>query len=316
MKIAITTLLLCLNFLIQAQELVKTDWEQGYVKDGMRYSVWQYFNSKKEPELVINHSTGKVMFISKDTTDYVIYKESQWIKSKLDIHPVPIEGTHNFNDKLRRCINYSDSLYSKRKEGKAIVLFEVDTLGNSINFKIAQHFSDQVDSVLMTCLKSIDQTWIPARIGKKKYVSKFSLKIDFRLKDENPTSDSWTIEDSAKDLEEEIVVTHVFSKIFTFVEQKPEFPGGQGAYGEWLAQRLKFPPSAKRIGLEGKVFVKFIVEPDGSITNAEIVKGFDRACEREAIRVVTSMPKWKPGMQGGRAVRTYQTQVIGFISHN
>jgi len=102
------------------------------------------------------------------------------------------------------------------------------------------------------------------------------------------------------------------NKIFNFVEQQAEYPGGQEALAKFLSRNLKYPPSASRMGLEGKVFVKFVVEPDGAITGAEVLKGFDASCDREAVRVVKLMPKWKSGKQGGRAVRSYFTQVVFF----
>lgn len=93
------------------------------------------------------------------------------------------------------------------------------------------------------------------------------------------------------------------NKIFNFVEQSAEFVGGMEALSKWLGRNLKYPPSARRMGLEGKVTVKFVIEPDGTISNVDLLKGFDGACDREAQRVVSVMPKWKPGKQGGRAVR-------------
>jgi len=102
------------------------------------------------------------------------------------------------------------------------------------------------------------------------------------------------------------------NKIFNFVEQSAEFPGGMEAFAKFLQKNLRYPPSASRMGLEGRVFVKFVVEPDGSISNPEVLKGFDAACDREALRVIKLVPRWKPGKQGGRAVRSNFTQVVYF----
>lgn len=102
------------------------------------------------------------------------------------------------------------------------------------------------------------------------------------------------------------------NKIFNFVEQSAEFQGGMAALAKWLERNLKYPPSARRMGLEGKVTVKFVIEPDGSISNVDLLKGFDGACDKEAMRVVSSMPRWKPGKQGGRAVRQAYVLPVGF----
>jgi len=93
------------------------------------------------------------------------------------------------------------------------------------------------------------------------------------------------------------------NKIFNFVEQSAEFPGGTEALYKWMGRNMKYPPSARRMGTEGTATCKFVIEPDGSISNVELLRGFDGACDREAMRVIGIMPKWKPGKQGGRAVR-------------
>lgn len=102
------------------------------------------------------------------------------------------------------------------------------------------------------------------------------------------------------------------NKVFISVEQQAEFPGGYEALAKWLGKNLKYPRSAQMMGNEGKTYVKFIVESDGSITHVEVTKGFDGACDREAMRVVSMMPKWKAGKQGGRAVRSYFTLPVVF----
>jgi protein TonB len=92
-------------------------------------------------------------------------------------------------------------------------------------------------------------------------------------------------------------------EIFTVVESMPEFPGGMGALMTYLAKNIKYPPLAKESGIQGKVFINFVVEPDGSISNVKVLRGIGGGCDEEAVRVVKNMPKWKPGMQRGKPVR-------------
>lgn len=96
------------------------------------------------------------------------------------------------------------------------------------------------------------------------------------------------------------------------VEQMPQFPDGMDAMVTFLTQNLEYPESAKKEGKEGKVFVQFVVEKDGSISNAEVIKGFDEECNAEALRVVEAMPKWNPGTMEGKTVRTKMTLPIAF----
>lgn len=101
---------------------------------------------------------------------------------------------------------------------------------------------------------------------------------------------------------------------FVMVEKMPEFPGGQAALMQYLSSNIKYPEECRKMGVEGKVFVKFIVDPTGSIINTQVLRGVEdgKLLEKEAIRVVESMPKWKPGTQGGKAVNVYFTLPIAF----
>jgi periplasmic protein TonB len=101
-------------------------------------------------------------------------------------------------------------------------------------------------------------------------------------------------------------------EIFTVVEQNPEFVGGNAAMYAWLGKNIKYPAAAQRANISGKVFVSFTVNTDGSITDAQVLKGLGFGTDEEAIRVVKSMPKWKPGKQSGRAVRVKYNLPISF----
>ncbi len=100
--------------------------------------------------------------------------------------------------------------------------------------------------------------------------------------------------------------------IFTAVEQNPEFPGGMSAMYRFLGNNIKYPSEAQKNKVQGRVFVRFIVEKDGSIGRVEVLKGIGFGCDEEAIRVVKSMPKWIPGRQNGKPVRVYYNMPIVF----
>ncbi len=100
--------------------------------------------------------------------------------------------------------------------------------------------------------------------------------------------------------------------VFTVVEQMPQYPGGEKARVDFMMKNLKYPKSAQKSGLQGTVYVSFIVEKDGSIKKAEVIRGIGTACDQEALRVVKMMPKWKAGKQRGKTVRTKYTLPISF----
>ena len=104
----------------------------------------------------------------------------------------------------------------------------------------------------------------------------------------------------------------VSTKVFDVVEEMPSFPGGQGALMSYLASNIKYPVVAQENGVQGRVIVSFVVERDGSISDVRVARSVDPSLDREAQRVVKSMPRWKPGKQNGSAVRVKYTVPVVF----
>ncbi|HEX6226632.1 MAG TPA: energy transducer TonB [Chryseolinea sp.] len=92
--------------------------------------------------------------------------------------------------------------------------------------------------------------------------------------------------------------------IFTVVEQQAEFDGGFEAMAKFIGKNLKYPAQARRMGVEGSVFVSFVVDKEGNISDPQVIKGISADCDKEAIRVVKAMPPWKPGKQNGKPVKS------------
>ena len=110
-------------------------------------------------------------------------------------------------------------------------------------------------------------------------------------------------------VETETVVEDV---IHVSVEIMPEFPGGTAALMKYLSGNIKYPTISQETGSQGKVIVQFVVDKDGTITNPEVVRGVDPYLDKEAVRVISSMPKWKPGVQNGKKVRVKYTVPVMF----
>ena len=104
----------------------------------------------------------------------------------------------------------------------------------------------------------------------------------------------------------------VATKVFDVVEEMPSFPGGNGALMSYLASNIKYPVVAQENGVQGRVIVSFVVERDGSISDVRVARSVDPSLDREAQRVVKSMPRWKPGKQNGSAVRVKYTVPVVF----
>ena len=102
------------------------------------------------------------------------------------------------------------------------------------------------------------------------------------------------------------------TKVFDVVEQMPSFPGGPSALMQYLSSNIKYPVVAEENGVQGRVVCTFVVERDGSITDVRVIRSVDPSLDKEAVRVVKSMPKWIPGKQNGSAVRVKYTVPVTF----
>ena len=131
-----------------------------------------------------------------------------------------------------------------------------------------------------------------------------------------------SIEVTSEETEQEVVIAAPVEApeeeeeeevVFVVVEKMPEFPGGQQALFKYLSENVKYPVIAQENGVQGRVICQFVVNRDGSIVDVEVVRsGGDPSLDKEAVRVIKSMPKWKPGQQRGKPVRVKYTVPVNF----
>ncbi len=127
------------------------------------------------------------------------------------------------------------------------------------------------------------------------------IDIDF---DEDVAMDEFQFVQEEEEIEEQ--------HIFLVVENMPEFPGGEASMYKFIGKNIEYPRMAKESGISGRVFVTFVVERDGSVTDVQILRGIGGGCDEEAIRVIKMMPKWTPGKQRGKPVRVQYRMPIKF----
>ena len=133
------------------------------------------------------------------------------------------------------------------------------------------------------------------------------VEDDVEIEDEIEIEDTESDEDVEIEIEEEDD-----EEFFMVVENMPEFPGGDLGLMKYIQKSVKYPAIAKEYNITGKVYVSFIVDKKGSVTNVKIVRGVDKNLDAEAMRVVKSLPKYKPGKQRGKSVRVMFTIPINF----
>jgi protein TonB len=134
-------------------------------------------------------------------------------------------------------------------------------------------------------------------------------EIEEELEIESTEIDENTEIEFVETPEEEVVEE---PEIFQVVEDPPQFPGGEEELFKYLGKSIQYPPMAKDAGVSGVVYVTFVVNEDGSISDVEVLRGIGAGCDKEAIRVVENMPKWKPGKQRGKSVKVQFNLPIRF----
>ncbi len=137
------------------------------------------------------------------------------------------------------------------------------------------------------------------------------IKIDIEDSQDREQVATYVAPPPPKPKEEEIT-----EEIFVVVEDAPVFPGGQSALMKYLSDNIRYPVIAQENGIQGRVTCQFVVERDGSITDVQVVRGQDPSLDKEAVRVIQSMPKWKPGKQRGVPVRVRYTLPVLFRLQN
>ncbi len=140
------------------------------------------------------------------------------------------------------------------------------------------------------------------------------VEDDVEIEDEMDIVDTEADEETAIDIVEieETEEKEEEEPVFFIVEQMPEFPGGEIALRKYIAEHVEYPTIARENDIQGKVYIQFEVTKNGNIGQVKVARGVDPLLDKEAIRVVKSLPKWKPGMQRGKPVNVWYTVPINF----
>lgn len=239
----------------------------------------------------VTSETGKVILESikprpHDTTVFTVVEQ------------MPVFSEGNINKWIGQNVKYPIKAMEEKIQGKVYVSFIVNTDGSVSDSKIAKGAHPLLDEEALRIIKTMPK-WKPGVQRGKTVRVIYTLPISFALH-----SDPISTENRSGQAESSS------DAIFTGVEQMPAFKGGPVT--EWVSWNMKYPELAMEEKIQGKVFVKFIIEKDGSVTNPEIVRGIHPLLDQEAIRVVKAMPQWVPGKQRGKLVRVQYVLPIQF----
>lgn len=205
------------------------------------------------------------------------------------------------------------------------VMFGLNSLGNGKNQKYEFKKVNILNYKELLSPPPIERTPVPNKqvVAKQLEVEKYVAPVITQEEIKEPeetviveeVKETVTIAESFEDSDE----TESFEGVQTDAPAEPvfdidpEYPGGGGAFMDWLERNLRYPAAAKRMGIEGKVIVEFIVDKNGKISDVSIYESLHRLCDREAIRLVKIMPVWMPGIKNGVKIRGKHTLEIPFV---
>ena len=217
---------------------------------------------------------------------------------------------------LAKSIKYPVIAQQNGIQGRVTCSFVVGKDGVIRNIEVIRGVDPSLDMEAARVISMMPK-WKPGTQKGKEVSVKYTVPVTFRLQgkeDNKPTPLPAGESDNGITVvgygEQKSADTS--GQVFAIVEKMPQFPGGEKAINEFISKTLQYPVIAQENGIQGKVVCSFIINQDGSVTDAEVISGVDPSLDREALRIVSAMPKWTPGTQRGKAVRVKYTMPVTF----
>ena len=233
-------------------------------------------------------------------------------------------------------VKYPSIAQKNGVQGRVITQFTVGKDGSITDAKVLRSVDPYLDKEALRVISAMPK-WKPGKQGGKAVATRFTVPVVFRLTGDEPEKPTLKIRGKAvskilvdgKEVpigefvenypaaissfaEGDIHVTDATDQVFEVVEEMPEFPGGMQAMMEYLAKNIRYPAKAHEANVQGRVITQFTVGKDGAIRDAKVVRSVSPELDAEALRVISAMPNWKPGKQGGKAVATRFTVPVVF----
>ena len=233
-------------------------------------------------------------------------------------------------------VKYPSIAQKNGVQGRVITQFTVCKDGSITDAKVLRSVDPYLDKEALRVINAMPK-WKPGKQGGQAVAVHFTVPVVFRLTGDEPEKPTLKIrgKEVSKILvdgkevpigefvenhpaaigsfaEGDIHVTDATDQVFEVVEEMPEFPGGMQAMMEYLAKNIRYPAKAHEANVQGRVITQFTVGKDGAIRDAKVVRSVSPELDAEALRVISAMPNWKPGKQGGKAVATRFTVPVVF----
>jgi TonB family protein len=216
-----------------------------------------------------------------------VSKDSEATFEVVEVMPEYPGGMDALIEYLGSNIKYPDQAKEEGIEGKVFVNFIVEKDGSIGETKVIRGIGGGCDEEAVRVVSQMPD-WIPGTQRGQSVRVSYNLPISFKLSDQEKDT------------------------IYNVVEVMPAFPGGNEALFSYLSKNIKYPENAKKEGINGRVFINFIIEKSGKVGEVKLLRGIGGGCDEEAMRVVSEMPNWKPGLQDGQPVRVSYNIPIKF----
>lgn len=200
-------------------------------------------------------------------------------------------------------LKYPKAAHENKTQGRVMAQFIVDKEGNVIKPSIVRSVSPELDEEAIRVISTMPK-WKPGKQRGKEVAVKYTIPLMFRLTTDNQKPTQELIEQGKTQIDGETV--------YSLAESMPEFVGGGKALMEYITKELQYPAEAKEKGIQGRVVIQFVVDKEGNIKHPQIVRNIDPLLDKEAVRLISNMPKWQPGKVKGENVSVKYTLPVMF----
>lgn len=209
---------------------------------------------------------------------------------------------------LSQNIQYPKAAAEKKTQGRVIAQFIVNEEGDIVSPKIIRSIDPELDAEALRVIGEMPK-WQPGKQRGKNVAVRYTVPVMFRLNLDDKKQQGTTPKEKVEDYGEHQIDGET---VYNRADEMPEFPGGSMALTNFISKEMKIPEVARVNGVQGRVIVQFVVDKDGSIKYPVVRRLVDPVLDKEALRIVESMPKWKPGKINGQVVATKYTLPIMF----
>ncbi|MBQ6039068.1 MAG: M56 family metallopeptidase [Bacteroidaceae bacterium] len=218
----------------------------------------------------------------------------------VEVMPIFPGGEAGMMKYLSDNIKYPEEAMKADIEGRVFTRFIVNEDGSVSDVEILRSVHPLLDAEAIRVVKAMPK-WTPGKVGGKAVKVRYSLPLVFRLQGEStPQNNTPVANKIGKD------------GIYEIVDTPPIYPGGEAALLKFVSDNIKYPEEAFKAGTQGRVTTIFIINEDGSVSDVDVVRSVHPLLDAEAVRVISSMPKWTPGKAGGKAVKVRFTMPVTF----